>query len=93
VNVQASGELGRVDLLFNPVDEPDLAGYNIYRSDVSGGPYTKVNPAVITRPITVTTRRRPVSWNTMWSRQCAATSASRTIRRRPRPRPWMGRRR
>ncbi|MBN2316290.1 MAG: DUF4347 domain-containing protein [Sedimentisphaerales bacterium] len=47
VNVQASGEVGRVDLYFNPVDEPDLAGYNIYRSDGSGGPYIKLNSAVV----------------------------------------------
>jgi len=47
VNLQASGEAGRVDLYYNPVDEPDLAGYNIYRSDVNGGPYTKINPAVV----------------------------------------------
>lgn len=47
VNLQASGEAGRVDLYYNPVNEPDLAGYNVYRSDVSGGPYTKINPAVV----------------------------------------------
>jgi len=28
--------------------EPDLAGYNVYRSDVTGGPYTRVNATVIT---------------------------------------------
>jgi len=47
VDLQASGESGRIDLYYNPVDEPDLAGYNIYRGDVSGGPYTKINPAVV----------------------------------------------
>jgi subtilisin family serine protease len=50
VNLQASGEVSRVDLFFNPVDEPDLAGYNVYRSDVTGGPYTKINPAVVVEP-------------------------------------------
>ena len=50
VNLQASGEAGRVDLYYNPVDEPDLAGYNVYRSDVSGGPFTKLNPAVVVEP-------------------------------------------
>ncbi|GAH48787.1 unnamed protein product, partial [marine sediment metagenome] len=50
VNLQASGEAGRVDLYYNPVDEPDLAGYNIYRSDLSGGPFTKINPAVVVDP-------------------------------------------
>jgi hypothetical protein len=27
--------------------EPDIAGYNIYRSDVSGGPYTKINSTTV----------------------------------------------
>jgi hypothetical protein len=47
VNVQASSEIDRVDLFFNPVDEPDPAGYNIYRSGTSGGPYVKLNSAVV----------------------------------------------
>lgn len=50
VNLQASGEAGRVDLYYNPVDEPLLAGYNIYRGDAPGGPYTKINPAVVVEP-------------------------------------------
>ncbi len=35
------------DLTWNANTEPDIAGYNIYRSDVSGGPYTKINSTVI----------------------------------------------
>ena len=27
--------------------EPDLAGYNIYRSNGSGGPYTKINDSIV----------------------------------------------
>ncbi|MBN1517504.1 S8 family serine peptidase [Candidatus Sumerlaeota bacterium] len=47
VNLQASGEAGRVDLSFQPVEEPDLAGYNIYRADTAGGTYAKLNSAVV----------------------------------------------
>lgn len=36
-----------VDLGWNSNTEPDIAGYNIYRSDISGGPYTKVNSTLI----------------------------------------------
>ena len=27
--------------------ETDLAGYNVYRSTTSGGPYAKVNPSLV----------------------------------------------
>lgn len=47
VALQASGETGRVDLTFNPVDEPDLAGFNIYRADASGGTFVKLNAAIV----------------------------------------------
>lgn len=47
VTLQASGEAGRIDLTFQPVDEPDLAGYNIYRSTTQNGTYTKINSAII----------------------------------------------
>ncbi|MBI1290046.1 S8 family serine peptidase [bacterium] len=47
VGLQASGEAGRVDLFFQPVDEPDVAGYNVYRATTAGGTYTKLNSAVV----------------------------------------------
>lgn len=30
--------------------EPDLAGYDVYRSDVSGGPYTRLNEGLVLAP-------------------------------------------
>lgn len=47
VDLQASGEVGRVDLTFNPVDEPDLAGFNVYRADTAGGTFVKLNAAIV----------------------------------------------
>lgn len=32
-----------VDLEWNPSNSPDITGYNVYRSAISGGPYSKVN--------------------------------------------------
>ena len=37
-----------VNLEWNANTEPDIAGYNVYRSDTSGGPYTKLNNTLIT---------------------------------------------
>ncbi len=36
----------QVSLSWNPSSSPGIAGYNIYRSTVSGGPYTKVNSSL-----------------------------------------------
>jgi hypothetical protein len=37
-----------ITLLWSANSEPDIAGYNAYRADVSGGPYVKVNTVLIT---------------------------------------------
>ncbi len=34
--------------LFNPASESDVVGYYVYRSDVQGGPYTKLNSTPVT---------------------------------------------
>jgi len=36
-----------VSLSWDANAEPDIAGYNVYRSDVSGGPYDKINEEVV----------------------------------------------
>lgn len=39
-----------VTLQWDPNAEPDLSGYNLYRSPVSGSGYVKVNPSLIESP-------------------------------------------
>jgi len=39
---------GNVMLEWQPNSEPDLAGYNVLRATQSGGPYNKINPALVT---------------------------------------------
>ncbi len=43
ITVSASSIL----LSWNPSNSPGVVGYNVYRSTVSGGPYTKINSALI----------------------------------------------
>ena len=45
--LQASGGIGHVDLDWFPSTLPDVAGYNLYRADQSGGPYEKLNGPLI----------------------------------------------
>ena len=45
--LSAVGDVGHVELSWFASDLPDAAGYNLYRSESSGGPYTKLNSAVI----------------------------------------------
>jgi hypothetical protein len=47
-NLTAGFSGNSVNLNWNANTEPDLSGYNIYRSDTSGGPYTKINSTLIT---------------------------------------------
>ena len=46
-NLTAEMSDDSIILYWNANTEPDLAGYNIYRSDCSGGPYTKINSTLI----------------------------------------------
>jgi hypothetical protein len=47
VNLSASGASDHINLIWAKNKEPDIAGYNIYRSQITGGPYTKVNAALV----------------------------------------------
>jgi hypothetical protein len=41
--VQVQQPANAVDLNWNPSTSPDITGYNVYRSTISGGPYSKIN--------------------------------------------------
>ncbi len=45
--LSAVGDVGHIDLSWFPSALPDVAGYNLYRGESSGGPYTKLNSAVV----------------------------------------------
>ena len=44
-----SGERGELKLTWDPVE--DVVGYNLYRANISGGPYIQVNEEIITHPL------------------------------------------
>lgn len=46
-NVTATPSVSSISLTWSPRIESDLAGYNVYRSTVSGGPYTKINASTV----------------------------------------------
>ena len=45
--LSAVGDVGHIDLSWFASALPDAAGYNLYREESSGGPYTKLNSAVV----------------------------------------------
>ncbi|MGD9148447.1 MAG: fibronectin type III domain-containing protein, partial [Anaerolineae bacterium] len=46
----ATGRDGAVDLAWSPNGEPDLAGYTVYRSTSSGGPYAALTASLLSDP-------------------------------------------
>jgi PKD repeat protein len=49
-SIDARPGYGYVALSWTPSDLPTVAGYNLYRSTTPGGPYTRLNPTVLTTP-------------------------------------------
>ena len=45
---RSNDEGGAISLSWSANPEPDLAGYNLYRSTIAGGPYVKLNAALLT---------------------------------------------
>lgn len=48
-NVRVVTSPGAVELSWSPNAEPDLAGYNVYRSE--GGAFTRINPELVRIPV------------------------------------------
>uniref|UniRef100_A0A7V0Z6Z2 T9SS type A sorting domain-containing protein n=1 Tax=candidate division WOR-3 bacterium TaxID=2052148 RepID=A0A7V0Z6Z2_UNCW3 len=47
-NLSATPVVDHIKLTWQKNTEPDIAGYNIYRSETSGGPYKKINTSLVT---------------------------------------------
>ena len=43
--LEATGHDSRIDLRWEPVEMPGLAGYNVYRSSDADGPFDRLNIA------------------------------------------------
>jgi fibronectin type 3 domain-containing protein len=48
--VTAAGSAAGAALSWTANSEPDLGGYNVYRSDTAAGPFTKLNTGVLAQP-------------------------------------------
>ncbi|MGB9720767.1 MAG: FG-GAP-like repeat-containing protein [bacterium] len=46
-NLIATGIVDHINIIWQKNNELDIAGYNLYRSQTSGGPYTKINATLI----------------------------------------------
>jgi hypothetical protein len=46
-NLVTTGYSDHINLSWDAVSDPDLDGYNVYRSETSGGPYARVNEGVV----------------------------------------------
>jgi len=47
LDLAAVGASDHIDLVWAENDEPDIAGYNIYRSQTTGGPYARINTMLV----------------------------------------------
>jgi len=47
-NLSATPIVDHINLVWHKNKEPDIAGYNVYRCETSGGPYTKINNSLVT---------------------------------------------
>ena len=52
--VQVEQPANAIDLNWSPSTSPDITGYNVYRSTISGGPYSKINTGGLVASTTYT---------------------------------------